>query len=405
MEAKTDKFGWVEKRSAYLKQWRMRWLVLANCCLCTYKTQNTAETPTERIPLDSILAVSQQIGETPRPYCFQINTRSRLYVLSVSQAETALDWMRTIQGALQLLDTPSNQLIERQKQSQQTLASIFSSLQCILTEREGCLLSELEVSHAHTLAQAREELLAFNAAAKDVESSFETFKEIEGNKEMDLIQKLRLANALSKDCGLFWGIDLLVDSRTSFFAPPKSRISDLMTSCLSISLENPLECRARRTSITRALKWRYDGERVDAITLSVSREVLLTGIGFCRPCKANGRILTKMLRVLQGANTAGTVVYSHSLQSVVEADARDSVQKIALNPPVMLRSKLTYTIAMKMEGSASYKCVDCSRTMTSEGEANWTFTTTVFSPTDLSNRTDASCGPIADFYYMLVGDR
>lgn len=402
MEAKTDKFGWVEKRSAYLKQWRMRWLVLANCCLCTYKTQNTAETPTERIPLESISTVSQLIGEAQRPYCFQISTRSRTYFLSVTQADTALDWIGTIQG---LLDTPSNQLIERQKQSQQTLSSIFSSLQMILSEREDRLLSELAVCHAQNLAEAREELVVFNAIEKEAESSFEAFREIEGNKEAGLMQKLRLANAICRDCGTFGGIDRVVDSHTRVYAPSKPFISDLMTSCLSISLENPLECRARRTLITRALKWRYDGERIDAITLSVSKEVLLTGIGFCRPCKASGRIVTKMLRVLQGTNTAATAVYSHAVQSVVEADARDSVQKIALSPPVMLRSKVNYTIAMKMEGSASYKCVDCSRTMSSEGEVNWTFTATVFSPTDLSNRTDATCGPIADFYYMLVGDR
>lgn len=401
MEAKSDKCGWVEKRSAYLKQWRTRWLVLANSCLCTYKTQNTAETPTERILLDSVVEVAL-MGDAQRPHCFKINTKTRLFILSVHQAAVALEWVGTIQGTIA---NPSSQLIERQRQSQQTLTASFASLQSLLKDRENCLCSELTSSHDRALSKAREELIAFNAAAKEIETSFEALKAIEGKQELSAVQKLVLVNALSQECRGFAEFDLLVDSAVTVFLPTKQRINDLMTSCISIALENPLEYQARRTSITRALKWMYDGERIDAITLSVSKAVLLTGVGFCRPCKPNGRILTKVLKVVQGTTTGGTVVYTHPVQSVIESDARDSVQKISLSPPVLLKGRATYTLTMKMDGSASYKCVDCTRSLLTEGEVTWTLATSVFPPTDQSNRTDVVCGPIADFYYMLVGDR
>lgn len=405
METKVDKSGWIEKRSAYLKQWRMRWLVLANCCLCTYKTENTAEVPTERIQLTSILEVSHLTGDTQRPHCFKISTKSRLFMMSAPRADLALDWVNTIQGAILVIGTPSNQLFERQQQSQQTLESTFSSLQSIIQEREACLRCELETANVTTLVRAREELAAFNKAAKEVENNFELFKEIQDRQDLDIIQKLRLVNALSKENGSFAEFDRLTDSSTKVFIPNQLQVEELLASCVSVALENPHEYKARRTSITRALKWRYNGERIDALTVSVSKAVLLTGIGFCRPFKPNGHIQTKMLKIAQGTSTSSPVLYNHPFQSVVDSDPKESVQKIDLSPPVMMKSGVQYTVVMKMDGNTSYKCVDCYRTMATQGDVNWTFSTTIFPPTDQSNRTDVVCGPIADFYYMLVGDR
>ena len=96
--------GWVEKRSAYLKQWRLRWMVLASACLCTYKTENTAEAPTERIPLVAILEISHQPGDVQRPHCFKISTKGRLFIISAALYETAIDWVNTIQN--QCRNTP-----------------------------------------------------------------------------------------------------------------------------------------------------------------------------------------------------------------------------------------------------------------------------------------------------------
>ena len=405
MEEKGEKVGWVEKRSAYLKQWRMRWMVLTHTYLCTFKTENTAEAPTERIPISSILEVSHLPGDPQRPHCFKINTKSRLYTISTLHSEVVLDWVISIQSAILQLGRPNHQLIERQKHSQQTLESTFSALQSIITEREVSLTAELETMHLVTLAQARDELNAFNKVVREVESNFEAFREIQERTDLDMIQKLRLVNVLSKDSGSFSEFDRLADSSTRVFIPSKVQVDELMNSCVSVALANPFEYRARRTCITRALKWRYNGERIDAITFSVSKAIVVTGIGFCRPCKANGTIVTKVLKLAQGTSTSSTVLYTHPSESAVAYDPRESVQKIALCPPVPLKTGVTYTILMKMEGSASYKCVDCYKTMVSEGEVKWAFSTTLFPPTDQSNRTDVVCGPIADFYYMLAGDR
>lgn len=380
-------------------------MVLASACLCTYKTENTAEAPTERILLSAILEVSHQPGDPQRPHCFKISTKGRLFIISASRSELALDWVNTIQSAVLQLESPSSQLVERQKQSQQTLQSTFCTLQSIVNEREASLRTELETTHLVTLAKAREELDAFNKAAKEVESNFEAFTEIQERKDLDIIQKLRLMNALSKDSGSFSEFDRLTDSSAKVFVPSKAHIDELMAGCIAVALANPYEHRARRTCITRALKWRYNGERIDALTLSVSKAVLLTGIGFCRPCKVNGSLLTKVLKVVQGPSTSSSAVYTHSQPTVLAADPRESVQKIVLSPPVALKSGVQYTVVMKLDGSTTYKCVDCYKTLVTEGEVGWTFSTTLFPPTDQSNRTDVVCGPIADFYYMLAGDK
>jgi len=405
MEAKGEKVGWVEKRSAYLKQWRLRWMVLASACLCTYKTENTAEAPTERIPLVAILEISHQLGDVQRPHCFKISTKGRLFIISAALYETAIDWVNTIQTAVLQLESPSSQLVERQKQSQQTLQSTFCALQSIVNERETSLRAELETAHVVTLAKAREELSAFNKAAEEVESNFEAFMEIQGRTDLDIIQKLRLMNALSKEGGAFGEFDRLTDSSAKVFVPSKAHIDEITAGCIAVALANPFEYRARRTCITRALKWRYNGERIDALTLTVSKPILLTGIGFCRPCKSTGTTLTKLLKVSQGTSTSSSPVYTHQSPTVLVSDPRESVQKVVLSPPVALKSGVHYTVVVKLDGSTTYKCVDCYKTLATEGEVGWTFSTALFPPTDQSNRTDVVCGPIADFYYMLAGDR
>ena len=190
---------------------------------------------------------------------------------------------------------------------------------------------------------------------------------------------------------------LLLDNPVSF-SLFSHWLPDFIDNFTSVSFINPNEHLAHRSQTTRALKWRYNGEKADAISFSVSQDVLLTGIGVCRPYKSGRKVSVKRLNILIGKGTSGKSIYTHKKKNAIEYGAGLSVQQIKLDAPIILKRNQFYSAVFVIEGDSSYKCVDCIDRF-SAGSIVWEFFSTDFNGVLQSNRSDVACGPIANFQF------
>ena len=170
---------------------------------------------------------------------------------------------------------------------------------------------------------------------------------------------------------------------------------------VKLACVNPFEMSITRSQITRALKWRYSGDKTDALSFSVTHDVALTGIGICRPYRPGGQLLVQKFNILNGRSADSRPVYTHKKSVTVSHCFESSVCKINLSSPFVLKKGLMYTVSFIIEGTPSYKCVDC-QSECSAGEVSWEFFNTEFSSIYQTNRTDSVCGPIASFFFTPV---
>ena len=183
---------------------------------------------------------------------------------------------------------------------------------------------------------------------------------------------------------------------------PEENIDKVIKSSINVSLGNPSERMIRRTHITRALKWRYTGERIDAITFSVNKDIKLTAVGVCTPYKPNRKTVIKEFQVIKGASTGGGQLYRHSQRITMENNPENSIFKVAMEHCVKIKKDNKYTVYFMNEGHHTYKCVDCVSNIEGPEKVIWTFVNSSFAQNHQSNRCDTVCGPIADFYYIVV---
>ena len=183
---------------------------------------------------------------------------------------------------------------------------------------------------------------------------------------------------------------------------PEENIDKVIKSSINVSLGNPSERMIRRTHITRALKWRYTGERIDAITFSVNKDIKLTAVGVCTPYKPNRKTLIKEFQVIKGPSTGGAQLYRHSTRITMENNPENSIFKVTMEHFVKIKKDNKYTVYFMNEGHHTYKCVDCVSNYEGPEKVIWTFVNSIFAQNHQSNRCDTVCGPIADFYYIVV---
>ncbi|CAG9332085.1 unnamed protein product [Blepharisma stoltei] len=397
------KTGWIEKKSHYLKKWRKRWLVLDENFLRTYKFPYQFVNPTATIKISSIVDAIPYESDSSKDFCFKISTSTRQYIISATSDVDMIGWLNLINHARrspQISHFSSfNCMHERKALSEVSLISSFSKLKEILYAREQELIENLDEAYQSNI----EEISIENChLEKILQKETESYGNVQAilNSTDSIVEKIRKVQRISAQSLSFKKFDYIegIDIKTSI---QEENLKKLFSGNIKVSLENPQEVSVRRTNITRALKWRYTGERVDALSFSASEDVMLTGVGICMPYKFGGLTQVKDFQVLKGNTSSALGIYKHPHKFSMQFNPDDSVFKVTMDKPVNLSKGNKYTVMFCIEGSHTFKCVDCMQSVTGPGEVNWDFENTVFSQTHQSNRCDTICGPIADFYYIV----
>jgi hypothetical protein len=404
MDIEVIREGWVEKRSQYLRQWRRRWLVLSSAALQTFKARDTADVPTLYIEADDVLRVIRADHEVQRLYSFKVLTPNQSFFFTVENEQELNDWMRCISQMKQISSEANHkhavqQFQEMKANTEITLITSFNQIKIDLYEREQELLQELDLQHEMYKKITSKQLQEMDILLSQENENFQKFLEICEGAVEDNVNTIRKAQALPKPQLSFKVFDALVNTQIQA-SVEEAILSRLISFTTKVVLENPNEIKIRRTSITRALKWRYTGERYDAITFTLNHDIKLSAIGLCRPKKQGNNTTVKEFQVLKGNFTNSTSVYRHPVAVVMNYDSEESVFKLPLARPLPLKKETNYTAIFCIEGSSTFKCVDCYLTVEGPGGVIWNFNKTNFAANHQNNRSDTVCGPIADFYYL-----
>lgn len=87
------KSGYLQKRGELNRAWRQRWCSLQGNVLVYCKERGGK--PLDQIKLDQAV-VRQQIDEDGTPFCFEIVTKSRAYMLAASSRASMHDWIQAL---------------------------------------------------------------------------------------------------------------------------------------------------------------------------------------------------------------------------------------------------------------------------------------------------------------------
>lgn len=379
----------------HLKMWRKRWLVLTSQTLSSFKSDAPGEKHTEHIQLASVVAVSTDMN-AGRDNVFFIELKTQKFLVATSSPDVTTDWVHEIKSACARLKSKDS---SQEKAQTSEISSKLQSLLSVLTEREHWLQADLAQAQSALVAKAHAEVAYIREMHESIEQVFAVFSAVYSDSGLSLQEKLRQLRGLA---GATANLNPDLVCETGLRAYVNSDLAQkLVRKCVKMTQVSPIERHLRRTEITRALKWRYNGQRYDALSFTVSKSIELTAVGFCIPHKPNRVTRLLSLKIVPGASVVAnqTTVYVHPQVVELLFSPDESVQKVVLSQRISLRAGCSYTLVGQLEGASTYKCVLCQKIMT--GEVDWTFATTTFPSMDHSNRTDVDCGPIADFYYVF----
>ena len=404
METKIIKAGWIEKRSQYLKKWRKRWLVLDDLTLSTYKTEKDLLKSTMQISLPQIVDASPSAADNLNENTFIVSTLTEKYHLRAINDSEMCAWLNLIShlrtgNRVSSFGSP-NYYHESKVLSDESLITSFTKMKEILHTREIDLLQELDEIYKVYVEKATRE---YQEISDMYLQETQNHKMVSDILEMndDSIRKIRNIQYKAKASLNFKELDTYNISKLQV-SLQEDNLERLIKANIKVCLGNPSEVMIRRTNITRALKWRYTGERIDAITFSVNKDIKLTAVGVCTPYKLNRTTYIKEFLVLKGGNTNSACAYRHSQRVSMQYNSEFSTYKIPMESQVLIKRDKKYTVYFLIEGSHTYKCVDCIPNVEGPDRVIWTFVNSMFSQNHQSNRCDTVCGPIADFYFMIV---
>jgi PHR domain/PH domain len=404
METQIIKSGWVEKRSQYLKKWRRRWLVLMTSSLCTYKSETETNKATMMIPLNEITDASPNISDTSNEYSFTITTISERFAMRTFYDSDMCAWLNLInhsrQGNKISCFGSANYYHESKVLSDESLITSFTKMKELLAKREEELLQNLQEIYKIYVDKATQEHQAIAELYRQETDQYNLITSVldKNSNEIDKIREIQEVTSsyiIAKDLESFNVSKLQV-------AIQEDNLEKLIKTNIKVCLGNPAEVMIRRTSITRALKWRYTGERIDAITFSVTKDIKLTAVGVCTPYKFGRVTYIKEFQILKGGSTSSNSIYRHSQRVSMQHNPENSIYKVAVENPVLIRRDNKYTVYFLIEGAHTYKCVDCIANVEGPERIVWSFFNSIFSQNHQSNRCDTVCGPIADFYFMIA---
>lgn len=400
MEHRIVKAGWVQKRSAFLKQWRRRWLVLYETNLCTYKTKDNTQKATMVLYISEITEAVPVVLEIEKDFCFKVVCEEEYYMTVENDKELCL-WLNLInyirQGKnVSLFDAPHFSR-ESKAMSDESLITSFTQVKNILSQREDEMLKVLKETYDDYKIRAEEEHQVLSESlTKEIENCKIITESL--SSEATVLSKIQQIQKLTKDRHNFKPFDNINEAKLKI-SLDQDLISKITRPNIKVSLKSPAEKYVRRTGITRALKWRYTGNRMDALTFTVNHDIELVGIGICGPYKPQGIITVKEFQVLKGQASNSPIVYRQSYPVTIKFNPDESVHRINIDQSVLIKSETKYSVVFIIEGSHTYKCVDCFTQV--DRETTWKFFSTNFSQNHQTNRCDSTCGPIADFYYII----
>lgn len=140
---------------------------------------------------------------------------------------------------------------------------------------------------------------------------------------------------------------------------------------------------------------------MDTLSFSISEDIMLSAVGICTPYKFGGLTHVKDFQLIKGNSTSSPSIYKHSHKFSMQFDPDVSVSKIIMDRAVSLSKNHKYTVIFCIEGSHTFKCVDCMQGVIGPGDVKFEFENTIFGQNHQNNRCDTICGPIADFYYIV----
>ncbi|OMJ74085.1 hypothetical protein SteCoe_27068 [Stentor coeruleus] len=404
MERQIIKAGWIEKKSQYLKKWRKRLLVLTSSSLATYKSEGDNRKSTMEIPLNTIVDASPLGTEQNNDFIFIVSLSDDKYYLRVSNDGEMCAWLNLINhtrngNRISSFSSP-NYYHESKALSDESLITSFTRMKELMHRREEELLSSLDELYNIYVNKATQEYKEISDRYEQECQNYDKIQAVLKNSSSIVTKTRELQNA-SKTHMNFKELEAYNISKL-IVSIPEDNIDKLIKSCIKVCLGNPAEVMIRRTHITRALKWRYTGEKIDAITFSVNKDVKLTGIGLCTPYKPGRITYVKEFEVLKGSSTNSNSMYRHSQIVPIPYNPESSIFKVIMEKQVLIKKDNKYTVYFLNNGSHTYKCVDCISVIEGPEKVLWTFSNSVFSLSHQSNRCDTVCGPIADFYFIVV---
>lgn len=396
------KQGWVEKRSSRLKQWRKRWLVLRPHSLCSYTSDSACEKPSEHIQLAAVLDISISV-DCGKDHTFRVDLRTQHYLISTPSPDLMTEWVQQIKFACEKLKGKDAGERYRQLEAQQKseVSEKLSGLIAALNQRESEMHNELKQAHMTLCCKAEEEIAYIQQVHESITRVFQVFTQVYHDPSLPSQEKLRQLRPMTSSAA---ALTPAFASESAAHAYVNVQLAaNILKRNVTLFVDNPNEKRVRRTDITRALKWRYNGQRIDSLTFSLSKSVELTAIGVCIPHKPERVTKLLSLRIIPGNAVVPTLpaLYTHPAVEALNHVPDESVSKILLSTKVQLRGGMTYTMAAQLEGASTYKCVQCLKQVAIDG-VSWVFSTSQFPVIEQSNRTDVDCGPIADFYFINI---
>lgn len=400
MDSRIVKAGWVYKRSEFLKQWRKRWLVLRESTLCTYKTKDLRGNPTMNLNIPEITEAVASVLEFERDFCFKVVSLKDYFMTVESDKELCI-WLNLINHirlgrSISVFDAPHYSR-EVKAQSDESLITSFSHTKALINEREEWLIKQLADTYQLYKTRAEEEhKILSESLALEMENC-----QIVGDSlrsDFSVLQKIQQIQKLTKMRQKFMPFDNINESKLQISIDPDV-ITKVLRPNIKVMLKSQGEIMVRRTKFTRALKWRYTGTRIDALTFAVSHDIELLGVGICGPYKQGGQIIIREFQILRGNSSNSSVIYKTNSPITIKFSQEDHVHKISIDSQVVLKAESKYTVFFAIDGSHTFKCVDCESVI--EGQATWKFFNTIFAQSHQTNRCDTTCGPIADFYYSL----
>ncbi len=165
----------------------------------------------------------------------------------------------------------------------------------------------------------------------------------------------------------------------------------------------------RTVQVNRAVSyydgWAFDGGGCDALTISVSAPVAVSGVSLC-PWSSGSTSSDVDIYVIEGPSTNGRVL-AHRLLRGVQLNT-GGIVPLMLEQPVQLAAAADYTLVLRMEGEISHQyCQRSSTSISSTTSAGVSFTVTVKHATidgpspnlNSDNSTDSGQGQIPSIFF------
>lgn len=151
--------------------------------------------------------------------------------------------------------------------------------------------------------------------------------------------------------------------------------------------------------------WCFGNDAIDALTISVSSVVAVSGISLCKWVSGSTSANVDVY-VIEGSSTSGHVLV-HEVLRDVQLNTRATIP-LMLQQPVQLAPNADYTLALKIQGGMQHaSCEQGLGSMQSTTSAGVPFTVTVKNttfdgpaPLNNDNGTSLDCGQIPSIYFF-----